>query len=113
MDPNDSTKTHLFHYVLDIANKYYNEISKEMNIIYDDLKNSKFWNELCLIKNVNFIERQDHENVGLLSEQSIIEFKKKINIDHDEKKDAENGNTNPNENIEIFIDMHVAPNILM
>ena len=103
-------KIYLFDHLLDIANKYSMDIINEMDAIYKHLKSNEKWKDLIDIKNRNDIERQDDNNVGLLTDKSILNFRKELLSNNDEKDEKENESA---KDLETFIDMHVASNILI
>eukprot|EP01083_Nonionella_stella_P056625 148989_1 len=94
----------LYEKLLNIAKRYALETETKMNDIYDSLgKNKAKWSELTNIKNESFIDRQDDQKVGLLSNKKL--YHAHIESKHD---DDEN-----HEDVSEFIDIHMAINELV
>eukprot|EP01084_Bolivina_argentea_P012892 24147_1 len=105
---NMSDKTHIFHYILEIASTYSKDIMNEMDLIYNDLKKTKEWPNLIKISNRNDIQRQDNKSVGLLTHKSLLKFKDQFQDEKNDEKDEKDGT-----NFEHFIDTNMATNILI
>jgi len=71
----NSSERYLFEDLLKSANDKAVGITKDMKSIYEDLKKHGRWNELYSIVNRTHFDRQNHEEVGLLSEDDGFECK--------------------------------------
>merc|ERR1712130_556143 len=56
----------MFQHLMQIADENSNTIYADMSKIYASLQHRCGWKELLLIKNQTFVDRQDHDKVGLL-----------------------------------------------
>eukprot|EP01084_Bolivina_argentea_P298061 513575_1 len=94
---------YMFTHLMDIARVQSLSILQQMNKIYASLQYMDGWKDLLAIENTSLVDRQDHDKVGLLKDKSILDFKKYLSEQKDEKQ----------EELENFMDSKLAINILL